>query len=147
MLCTKCLNIHFRRLNECEVIKREPERLLDEDTGYRLSNCLFYFHHDNKQALEASAADGCHFCEMIRDHLFVSAPAAWGLPAFKFARGEVVFRRSIVDQWIGRQNGFEEWNESDWIYIQCERRNATTTAHGTYRGWLTTTFRQSLPES
>jgi hypothetical protein len=111
MLCTKCLNIHFRRLNECGVIKREPGRLLEEDTGYQLSNCLFYFHHDNKQALEASATDGCHFCKMIRDHLFVSVPAPWSFPTFKFAQGEVVFRRSIVDRWLGRENGFEEWNE------------------------------------
>jgi hypothetical protein len=43
---------------------------LEKDIGYRIWNCVFYFHHDNEQALEMSAAHACHFGEIIRqlDH-------------------------------------------------------------------------------
>jgi hypothetical protein len=65
MLCEKCSRIHFKRLEDCEIIKQEPERLDGDNGRYNFSGCLFYFHHKSKRDLEYSADNGCHFCEVL----------------------------------------------------------------------------------
>lgn len=133
MLCEKCSNIHFRRLTDCELVKQEPDRLIVEDTHYNLARPVFYFHHKSKNALQASSEDGCHLCAMLLDRLFGQGGST-SAAEYAFARGEVIFRRSVVDRWIDRENGFEDWNTGDWIYVQCEDRNTTFTCHGDYPG-------------
>ncbi len=125
MLCRKCSSIHFQRIEDCEVIQREPARLHNAERNISSSGSVFYFHHDSKKALQASAENGCHFCEMLFRHLFES-PHYSSRPDYSFVNGEVIFRRSVIEQWIARDNGFQDWNNSDWIYIYCEDSNATT---------------------
>jgi hypothetical protein len=132
MLCDKCSNIHFKRIEDCEVIRLEPERLR-EDSSYSYSEGVFYFHHKDKEALKRSANQGCHFCEMLRRSLFGEG-SAYSCPLYHFARGEVILRRSIVERWIKKEFGLDEWNRCDWVYVQCGKRNATTTSVLEYVG-------------
>lgn len=133
MLCEKCSNIHFRRLEDCDLIKQEPERLLT--TGpERVSDYLFYFHQPNKHALEKSSDNGCHFCAMILNRLFGDGRNFEKREEWSFTHGEVILRRDIVEKWINRIDGFERWNTGDWICVQCEDRIVFSTTHGGYSG-------------
>jgi hypothetical protein len=134
MLCEKCSNIHFCRLADCDLIKQEPDRLLEKETAYNLSGCVFYIHHKSKDALQNSNNNGCHFCAMLLDRLFGEHGSSKSSPKYAFARGEVILRRSVVKRWTNRENGFEQWNTGDWIYVQCEDRNITSQCHGDYSG-------------
>jgi hypothetical protein len=133
MLCEKCSNVHFRRLADCELIKQEPDRLHTKDTVYNVTCPVFYFHHESKDALRESSEDGCHFCAMLLDRLFGQG-CSTSAAKYAFARGEVLFRRSVAERWINDKNGLEEWITSDWIYVQCEDRNTTSSCHGNYSG-------------
>jgi hypothetical protein len=134
MLCEKCSNIHFRRLAECDLIKQEPDRLLARETAYNTSGCVFYIHHKSKDALRNSSENGCHFCAMLLDRLFGKYGSSNNVGRYAFARGEVILRRSVIERWINEENGFEEWNTKDWVYVQCEDRNISSTSHGEYSG-------------
>jgi hypothetical protein len=133
MLCEKCSNIHFRRLADCELIKQEPDRLHTKETHYDISRFVFYFHHESKDALRESSEDGCHFCAMLLDRLF-GRGCSTSAAKYAFARGEVVFSRTIVERWINGENGFEEWNTSDWITVLWEDRYTMSTCHRNYSG-------------
>lgn len=126
MLCDKCQDIHFKPLQDCEVIQQEPERLQGESSIYT-DNIVVYFHHRSKDDLKASADWGCHFCAMLWGSLFEGMGTQY--PAtYHFAGGDVILRRSIIDRWIGEEGGLEEWNSSDWIYIYCNGKTGTTTS-------------------
>jgi hypothetical protein len=129
MLCDKCSNIHFKRSEDCDLIKQEPERLKDKD-DYAISGCVFYIHHRDRQELEKSADKSCHFCGMLWGRLFVDPEGSGVLhpSSYSFARRKVILRRSIVESWIEKESGLEGWNKGDWIYINCGDRNATTTS-------------------
>lgn len=126
MLCKRCSNIHFRRLAECDLFNEEPDWLPLADNR---SGSVFYILHRSKDALRDSSESGCHFCAMILDRLFGEGGHSGFRSREIWARGEVVFRRTLVDNWR-RGDSFEQWNVDDWIYVQCEDRNITTTWHG-----------------
>ncbi|KAF2490589.1 HET-domain-containing protein [Lophium mytilinum] len=134
MLCDKCINIHFKRIEECDLIREEPDRLLGTDS-VNIFHCVFYFHHRNRHDLEKSADRGCHFCGMLWGRL-LGGDGNGLVSNYRFARGEVILRRSIVEKWIDDKSGtgLHGWNIGDWIYIQCEEQNFTTTNSETYSG-------------
>jgi hypothetical protein len=144
MLCNVCSNIHFERIENCELIQREPDRL-QANPGLHLSLCVFYFHHKDKWTLKKSADEGCHFCGMLWLNLFEGGTriARWSSP-YGFARGEVILRRAIVERWVQQESGVEQWNRQDWIYVQCEEANATTSSTLEYPGKLHTTLQGRL---
>src|ERR1700744_2253190 len=74
-----------------------------------------FSHHRDKCALEQSAETGCHFCAMMFEALFGPLGGSGCLPAYQFARGEVILRREVVQEWLRKENGFENWNRFDWI--------------------------------
>ena len=43
MLCEKCQNLNSRPLHDCELIRQEPDKLLDCDVDN--DNIVVYFHH------------------------------------------------------------------------------------------------------
>lgn len=134
MLCDKCTSIHFKRIEDCAPIQREPARLESaEGSNIDISGCVFYFHHDSKDALQASAEHGCHFCEMLFRYLF-QMPSESGKSDLSFAKGEVILRRSVIENWLKKDNGMHEWNANDWIYINCEGSKLTTTSWQGYEG-------------
>jgi hypothetical protein len=120
MLCDKCSNIHFKRLEDCRLIQEQPERLhgvgFDEKQG---SHSLFYFHHQNGKALKSSADEGCHFCAMLWGSLFGSVGTSGSGIPFVFAREDVLLSRNILENWINQESGLEEWNSGDLIYVSC----------------------------
>ena len=142
MLCEKCSSIHFQNIRDCDVVKRDPERLtlvkgtscqpttLEKRTGFDTSDDLFYFHHCDKQALERSAETGCHFCFMIWEALFGSLRGYGGLPPWTFARGEVILGLHLIDPRIKKHadSDFEYDDRSFSFNIQCEDRYVGVTA-------------------
>jgi hypothetical protein len=64
MLCNICSNIHFKHIENCELIQREPYRMRQDQQDAFISS-VFYFHHKDKWALKSSADQGCHFCGML----------------------------------------------------------------------------------
>ncbi|KAF2810918.1 HET-domain-containing protein [Mytilinidion resinicola] len=135
MLCDKCTDIHFKRIEDCDVIRKEPDRLKGSDS-IDIFHCLFYFHHKNRHDLERSADRGCHFCGMLWGRLLGQDGRHGLISKYRFARGEVILRRSIVEKWIDDKSGtgLHDWNKGDWIYIQCEDQNFTTTSSEAYSG-------------
>ena len=133
MLCDKCSSVHFKRIEDCAPIQREPARLESPKESFGGSDAVFYFHHDSKDALQASAENGCHFCEMLCRYLFDMQPrkANSGL---SFAKGEVVLLRSVVEKWLKQDNGIHEWNANDWIFIDYEDSRLITTSRQGYEG-------------
>lgn len=65
MLCSKCQNIHFQPLEQCDRYVRQPDRFAEETWFLNRQSCLVYFHHDSLDALRASADQGCHFCAIL----------------------------------------------------------------------------------
>ena len=126
MLCHKCQNIHFKRLEDCEIIQQEPARLVG-DSSHDIHCIVVYFHHKSKNDLKASADRGCHFCAMLWGCLF-EGKGTQILAHHCFTRGEVFLRRVVFDKWISEEGSFEEWNESDWIYASCDGRQVVTTS-------------------
>lgn len=129
MLCEKCSNIHFKPLKECDLYLQEPSVSARVRMSIYESGSLFYFHHNFRDALQASAEDGCHFCGMLYGHLF-HLPGIHRRPhySYPFAYDGVVLRRSIVDNWLVKPNGFQEWNDINWIYILFDNNIALTTS-------------------
>lgn len=87
---------------------------------------VFYIHHRSRDALRDSSESSCHFCVMILDRLFGEGGHSGFRSRETKARGEVLFRRMLADNW-GRGDSFEQWNVDNRIYVQCEDRNITTT--------------------
>ena len=131
MLCDKCTSIHFKHIGDCAPIQREPARVVSADID--ISGSVYYFHHDSKDALQASAEGGCHFCEMLFRYLF-EMPSEGINYDRSFAKGAVILRRSVVEKWLKKDNGIHEWNANDWIYITCEDRKLITTSRQGYEG-------------
>lgn len=69
MLCNKCDNIHFKRLEDCDHCIQDPGRFQlkqNEERAFSVvGDSSFYFHHDSVDALSVSAGRGCHLCCMI----------------------------------------------------------------------------------
>lgn len=133
MLCDKCTSIHFKRIGDCAPIQREPVRLESAKGSIDRSGPVFYFHHDSKEALQASAEDGCHFCEMLFRYLFEMSSHSAN-HKLSFAKGEVILRRSVIEKWLKQDYGIHEWNANDWIYINYEDSRLITTSRQGYEG-------------
>ncbi|OAL48168.1 HET-domain-containing protein [Pyrenochaeta sp. DS3sAY3a] len=61
MLCEICSNIHFKPLENCGL----PSEAVEEHRHRHKSSSLFYFHHEDENALEASSKGGCKLCIML----------------------------------------------------------------------------------
>ena len=134
MLCDKYTSIHFKRIEDCAPIQQEPARLESaEGSNIDISGCVFYFHHDSKDALQASAEHACHFFEMLSRYLF-QMPSNSVKYGPSFAKGEVMFRRSVIEKWLKKDNGIHEWNANGWIYIYCEDSKLMTTSRQGFEG-------------
>jgi hypothetical protein len=82
---------------------------------------VYYFHHENKSALESSAEDGCHFCGMIWARLFGSG-AHFSGSVKSFAGEQVYLRRTWTDEWI-KKEGADALECSEWLIAECEGRH------------------------
>lgn len=136
MLCEKCSNIHFKPLQDCELPLHNFVLAERELSDVNESGCVFYFHHDSKQSLQASAEEGCHFCGMLYGHFF-RIQRSHRLPAhrYSFSYKGVTLRRSIIENWIARNYGFQGWNDGDWIYINFDdKASLTTTSRACFEG-------------
>jgi hypothetical protein len=119
MLCDKCSNIHFRRLQKCDL----PEYRLPEeyrDRSHDQGSSVYYFHHEDKWALEASADNGCHFCGMIWGRLFAS-PARLRSSPESSAGKQVYLRRTWSEKWIENE-GSDALERSEYLVAYCEDR-------------------------
>lgn len=137
MLCSKCQNIHFKPLMDCDFVAQLEHsdrfpRAQDERNRslVDLDDFVFYFHHKSLKALKASAFQGCHFCGMLIAN--IDKKTGFGHSKFFFQHDEVILRR------LKPQNGqysVREWNRHDWIYIHWNDMKWTTTnALGQYVG-------------
>jgi hypothetical protein len=137
MLCHKCSNIHFRRFEYWESKLANAQWIKDKlFSNYRISGCVFYVHHETREALELSSDNGCHFCGMLVGRLSERSYAHNSSGEDSMASSPVVLRRSVVDQWLTEENGMEQWNQQDWIYVHCRARGlpATTTSQTPLKG-------------
>lgn len=135
MLCQKCSNIHFRALEDCDVIQSDPTRLDNLSDSDHTYDRLFYFHHDSREALEASAATGCHFCEMLHRNMFQERQDSRSAE-LSFSRGELILRRSVAKKWLSKEDGIRDWNANDWIFVHCGNRTLTTTSLQGFEGMI-----------
>jgi hypothetical protein len=139
MLCEKCSNIHFRRLQKCGL----PAHCLPEDyrdSSHDRGSSVYYFHHENRWVLEASADEGCHFCEMIRECLFASS--AWRKGSIgSFAGKQIILRRTWLDEWI-EEEGSDALECSEELWVYCEDRYVVSSTKLAFSSQY-----QSRPES
>lgn len=105
MLCSKCQNIHFQPLEDWDCFKRQPDRFAVQTWFFNRETCLVYFHHDNVDALRASADQGCHFCAMLLGNINRDIP----MPPH-FRHDEVILSRMYAEN----EKGLEQT-----IYILC----------------------------
>jgi len=147
MLCPKCCNIHFKRIEDCEAIQQKPEwvKRLREDKiwGGGPRGSVINVHHKSQRDLKSSADRGCHFCAMLWGRLFgkesssednspVSVTFGDCLSRY-FTRGEIILRRDVAER-CQTESGMEEWNRYDWIFVHCGKRLATTSNKFEYQG-------------
>jgi hypothetical protein len=77
MLCHKCRDIHFKRIEDCPTVKLYAD---DPRNGYfKEEPYLFYLHSTDRICLKNSADAGCHFCIMIYYRLFQRTHPVRGL--------------------------------------------------------------------
>lgn len=136
MLCEKCSNIHFRPLKDYELPLHNMELLEPGRSTINERGCVFYFHHDSEDSLQASADEGCHFCGMLYGHVF-GFSTRHRLPAhrYSFLYKGVTLRRSVIENWLAKDNGYQEWNDGDWIYIDFDDKvSLTTTSQERFEG-------------
>jgi hypothetical protein len=134
MLCNICSNIHFKPIENCELIQREPYRMRQDQQDVFIDS-VFYFHHKDKRALESSADQGCHFCGMLWLNLFEDDDVILrDSPRFVFARGEIILRRDVMERSIQEESEHERWNREYWISVHYEEKYMTTSNILDYQG-------------
>jgi hypothetical protein len=132
MLCEKCSQIHFRRLQKCGLSElRLPEKVLDK--SHDQDSSVYYFHFEVKWALKASGEDGCHFCGMIWERLF-AAPFFRHYSPKSFAGKYVYLLRTWLDKWI-EEYGPDALEREENVIAYCEDRCAYSSNFSNLAGW------------
>ncbi|KAH8587072.1 heterokaryon incompatibility protein-domain-containing protein [Bisporella sp. PMI_857] len=127
MLCDKCSEIHFRRLRECDIPLDELPEKFRYNSQYQ-GESVYYFHHKDKFALEASADRGCHFCGMIWGNLFGSFTGHVEYIPESFADKKVFIRRSWRQAWLVKE-GADALECTEWLVVCCEGRKTYSSFH------------------
>lgn len=140
MLCEKCSSIHFKHVEECELIIQEPERLaMRKDDDWERTSNLYYIHSKDRGCLEKTADQGCHFCAMLQFCRF-QCPDIEEEPALSFARDEIVLRRYISDTSTGRDG--QAWHEKSRIVVRFQNKLVFANCRLQYPGKPSSTFDQ-----
>lgn len=66
MLCEKCNPIHFKPIEECELVLQDPKRLFEQERrDWDLAGYVFYIHSKDRGWLKKLVDQGCPFCVML----------------------------------------------------------------------------------